>query len=448
MHGSELTRAAARRRRSTRARRRRSRSAWSARNRSRAAGRRRRVRGHPAVPRRRPAAPDQLAGLAAQPASCTSITSPAEEDSGVLLVVDALGGPRAVRRRRRRGQQPRPDGARRGRARRAPRPRRATGSGCGSSAADGALVGSGAGTPAPAADPRPAGRGPPRRVCATTSAGRLQLRVTGGTRRARALADAVATRSARRPRPCQRRGLPVVVVDTLPDDVGPAVAGRHRPAASPTWPGGCGGPSASSSSTALARAGCPVVAWRGPGTLDDVLRRLARRAQLPAGAVPMTFGVAGAGAGGQWLLRAVVLLGPLAGAAGAGAERRPPRLWLVLLTAALAAGCGRGTRVGGRCGRVAGGGVLLGRGAAGDLPAGACSRPGSRCSRLTSPRSWRRTARTRCRSRPPVGPAVAAARPRCCCWSPRSCGLAALAVRELPGVRHGVAAGAGRRRCR
>ena len=31
----------------------------------------------------------------------------------------------------------------------------------------------------------------------------------------------------------------------------------------------------------LAALGCPVVAWRGPGTVDDVLRRLARRAQLP-----------------------------------------------------------------------------------------------------------------------------------------------------------------------
>ena len=31
----------------------------------------------------------------------------------------------------------------------------------------------------------------------------------------------------------------------------------------------------------LAALGCPVVAWRGPGTLDDVLHRLARRAQLP-----------------------------------------------------------------------------------------------------------------------------------------------------------------------
>ena len=31
----------------------------------------------------------------------------------------------------------------------------------------------------------------------------------------------------------------------------------------------------------LSRIGCPAVPWRGPGTLDDVLHRLARRAQLP-----------------------------------------------------------------------------------------------------------------------------------------------------------------------
>jgi hypothetical protein len=31
----------------------------------------------------------------------------------------------------------------------------------------------------------------------------------------------------------------------------------------------------------LATLGCPVVAWRGPGTIDDVLRRLARRAGRP-----------------------------------------------------------------------------------------------------------------------------------------------------------------------
>ena len=31
----------------------------------------------------------------------------------------------------------------------------------------------------------------------------------------------------------------------------------------------------------LAALGCPVIAWRGAGTLDDVLRRLARRASVP-----------------------------------------------------------------------------------------------------------------------------------------------------------------------
>jgi ABC-type sugar transport system substrate-binding protein len=31
------------------------------------------------------------------------------------------------------------------------------------------------------------------------------------------------------------------------------------------------------------RAGIPVVAWRGPGTLDEVMRRLRRRAVAPGG---------------------------------------------------------------------------------------------------------------------------------------------------------------------
>jgi hypothetical protein len=31
----------------------------------------------------------------------------------------------------------------------------------------------------------------------------------------------------------------------------------------------------------LAALGCPVVPWRGPGTVDTVLRLLARRAQVP-----------------------------------------------------------------------------------------------------------------------------------------------------------------------
>ena len=33
--------------------------------------------------------------------------------------------------------------------------------------------------------------------------------------------------------------------------------------------------------TELTRRGVPVVPWRGPGTLDEVLRRLARRSRLP-----------------------------------------------------------------------------------------------------------------------------------------------------------------------
>jgi hypothetical protein len=33
--------------------------------------------------------------------------------------------------------------------------------------------------------------------------------------------------------------------------------------------------------TQLAAAGCPVVPWNGPRTLEEVLRRLARRAAMP-----------------------------------------------------------------------------------------------------------------------------------------------------------------------
>jgi uncharacterized protein (DUF58 family) len=77
-----------------------------------------------------------------------------------------------------------------------------------------------------------------------------------------------------------RGGLPMVVVDTLPAHV--AARGENARARA-------------ISATAwrlrmmerevilgeVARAGCPVVPWRGPGTLDAVMRRLARRAQLP-----------------------------------------------------------------------------------------------------------------------------------------------------------------------
>ncbi|MGZ6803933.1 MAG: DUF58 domain-containing protein [Nocardioidaceae bacterium] len=72
-----------------------------------------------------------------------------------------------------------------------------------------------------------------------------------------------------------RRGLSVVVVDTLPAepdldaDERTDLAWRLRLLEREAL------------LLKLTRAGIPVVAWRGPGTLDEVLRRLARRSRLP-----------------------------------------------------------------------------------------------------------------------------------------------------------------------
>lgn len=77
-----------------------------------------------------------------------------------------------------------------------------------------------------------------------------------------------------------RGGLPMVVVDTLPDDL--ASRGENaaaRAVAALAWRLRMLERDVILSE--VARAGCPVVPWRGPGTLDDVMRRLARRAQLP-----------------------------------------------------------------------------------------------------------------------------------------------------------------------
>jgi len=72
----------------------------------------------------------------------------------------------------------------------------------------------------------------------------------------------------------------VLVVDTLPDEVGGlSPDGTDRFVADLAWR--LRRTEREQFLTALAREGCPVVAWRGPGTLDDVLHRLARRAQLP-----------------------------------------------------------------------------------------------------------------------------------------------------------------------
>ena len=76
------------------------------------------------------------------------------------------------------------------------------------------------------------------------------------------------------------RGLPVIVVDTLPEGTAPAVARDTDPViAGLAWRMRLTDREVLLAQ--LARVGCPVVPWRGPGTLDDVLHRLARRAQLP-----------------------------------------------------------------------------------------------------------------------------------------------------------------------
>ena len=72
-----------------------------------------------------------------------------------------------------------------------------------------------------------------------------------------------------------RRGLTVVVVDPLPADL----AERAEPREAVAWR-----LRLLERDVLLAQvraAGIPVVPWRGPGTLDDVLRRLSRRSAMP-----------------------------------------------------------------------------------------------------------------------------------------------------------------------
>ena len=77
-----------------------------------------------------------------------------------------------------------------------------------------------------------------------------------------------------------KRGLPVLVIDTLPADVAPGVVeGTDPEIADLAWR--MRRLERDSVLSRLAGLGCPVVAWRGPGTLDEVMHRLARRAQLP-----------------------------------------------------------------------------------------------------------------------------------------------------------------------
>lgn len=77
-----------------------------------------------------------------------------------------------------------------------------------------------------------------------------------------------------------RRGLPVMVVDTLPETAEPVLTeGTDPRVAALAWR--MRRVERDQVLDRLASLGCPVVPWRGPGTVDEVMRRLARRAQLP-----------------------------------------------------------------------------------------------------------------------------------------------------------------------
>ncbi|MGI8523823.1 MAG: DUF58 domain-containing protein [Nocardioides sp.] len=90
------------------------------------------------------------------------------------------------------------------------------------------------------------------------------------------LSEALATATVR----LVSSGLPVMVVDTLPPDAQPSVARSTDPVvADIAWR--MRRAEREHVLDRLAAVGCPVVAWAGPRTLDDVMRRLARRAQAP-----------------------------------------------------------------------------------------------------------------------------------------------------------------------
>ena len=75
-----------------------------------------------------------------------------------------------------------------------------------------------------------------------------------------------------------RRGVPVLVIDTLGErDLDELGGPRSR--AGLAWR--MRRVERDNLLDRLAGLGCPVVPWRGPGTVDDVLHRLARRAQQP-----------------------------------------------------------------------------------------------------------------------------------------------------------------------
>jgi len=77
-----------------------------------------------------------------------------------------------------------------------------------------------------------------------------------------------------------RRGLPVIVVDPLPSDSTPVGWADTDPRVSElAWRMRL--LDRTHLLESLSAVGCPVVPWSGPRTLEEVVRRLARRSQLP-----------------------------------------------------------------------------------------------------------------------------------------------------------------------
>lgn len=109
-------------------------------------------------------------------------------------------------------------------------------------------------------------------------AGRLNLRVGAGTTvvlLSPLLADAIGTTAAT----LTRRGIPTVVIDTLPDDVVPDLPDRDQTLVDLAWR--MRRLDRREVLSALDAIGCPVVAWRGRGTVDEVMRDLGRRGGHP-----------------------------------------------------------------------------------------------------------------------------------------------------------------------
>jgi uncharacterized protein (DUF58 family) len=88
----------------------------------------------------------------------------------------------------------------------------------------------------------------------------------------------VGTRVVARAAALGRAGHTVLVVDTLPDDAGPPDEGPWTAPGLRLWR-----LERAARVTQLAAAGIPVTPWRGPGSLDPVLRDLARAAAAPRG---------------------------------------------------------------------------------------------------------------------------------------------------------------------